>query len=263
MESRVKTSRLLFAAVAFATLATTTSLARHGAGKPASLPGAAHHESAGPPITTVPATNTAGDTPPSLTSESETKIGRAALPTMISGRGTGGETGNDAGSKASHSFASSHGIDLLRPDGGYASPGLRRRATRSSLIAKSEKRNPTIATPGNLVVHPPTSPPGAPAQFARSAIGVIIPGTSIQNLGVIRQSSGVLVNANAAKTSIGGNAGEIRHENPHPAAMAGASLNSTGLNGAAMGHPTSSPATLGGPAHIASGIGGAIIHSKH
>jgi hypothetical protein len=256
METRVETSRLIFVAVAFAALAPTTSLARHGAGKPASLSGAAHHKGSSPAVTTVPAANTASDAPPSLTSESETKIGRAALPTMITGRRTGGETGNDAGSKTSHPFASPHGIDLVRPDGGYASPGLRRRATRSSLIAISQKRNPTIVPPANLVVRPPTSPPGAPAQFVRSAIGVIVPGTSIQK-------SGVLVNANAAKTSIGGNAGEIRHGTPHPVAMTGASPDSTGLNGAAMGHPTSSPATLGGPAHIASGIGGASMHSKH
>jgi hypothetical protein len=260
MEACVQTSRLIFVAVAFATLASTTSLARYGAGKPASLSGGAHHKGSGPAVTTVPAANTASDAPPSLTSESEAKIGRAALSTMITGRGKGGETGNDAGSKTSHSFASPYGIDLVRPDGGYASPGLRRRATRSSLIAISQKRNPTIVPPGNLFAHPPTSPPGAPAQLARSAIGVIVPGTSIQNLGVTQQSSGVLVNANAAKTSIRGNAGEIRHGT---LTIAGASLNSTGLNGATMGHPASSPATLGGPAHIASGIGGASIHSKH
>jgi hypothetical protein len=239
MESRVETSRLIFAAVAFATLASTTSLARHGAGKPASLSGAAHHGNSGSTITTEPAVNTTGV----------------------------GEAGNDAGSKTSHALggtgAARQGIDLVRPDDGYGSPGLRRRAIRSTLIAKSDKRNPTIALPGNLVVHPPTSPAGAPAPFARSAIGVTVPGTSIQNLGVTRQSSGVLVNPNPAKTSIGGNAGEIRYEKPHPVAMAGASLNPTGLNGAAMGHTNSSPAALGGPAHITSGIGGASIHPKH
>jgi hypothetical protein len=231
MESRVETSRLIFAAVAFATLASTTSLARHGAGKPASSSGAAHHGNSASSVTTEPAVNAAG-------------VGAA---------------GNDAGSKTSQALggtgAARHGIDLVRPDDGYASPGLRRRATRSALIAKSDKRHPTIVLPMNLVVHPPTSPAGAQVPFARSAIGVALPGTSIQNPGVTRQFSSV--NANA------GNAGEAHHGTPQPVAMAGASLNPTGLNGAAMGHPASSPAVLGGPAHITAGLGGASLHPKH
>jgi hypothetical protein len=51
-----------------------------------------------------------------------------------------------------------HGIDLVRPDDGYAS--LRRRATRSSLIANGPKKSPTIVPPGNAVVHQPALPPG-------------------------------------------------------------------------------------------------------
>ena len=119
----METSRLIFAAVAFATLASTTSLARHGAGKPGSLSGAAHHGNSASSVTTEPAVNAAG-------------VGAA---------------GNDAGSKTSQALggtgAARHGIDLVRPDDGYASPGLRRRATRSALIAKSDKRHPTIVLP--------------------------------------------------------------------------------------------------------------------
>jgi hypothetical protein len=260
VESRVKTFRLLFAAVAFAALATTTSLARHGGGRPAPASGhsAAHHESSAPAFTSEPAANPAGNIAPSLT-------GAASF----NGSGTkkgGGEAGKDAGGKTSGAIgrtgAAFHGIDLVRPDDGYASPGLRRRATRSSLIAKSAKRTSTIVPPGNVVVHPPTSLPGAPVEFARSAIGVTVPSTNIQNLSVVHPSSGIAVNGNAAKTSIGGNANEIRHENPHPVAIAGPSIHSTGLNGTAMGHPTAGPAELGGPSHIVTGIGGASIRPR-
>jgi hypothetical protein len=260
MESRVRTFRLLFTAVAFAALATTTSLARHGGGRPAPASGhsAAHHESSGPAVTSEPAANPAGNIAPSLT-------GAASF----NGSGTkkrGGEAGKDAGGKTSGAIvrtgAALHGIDLVRPDDGYASPGLRRRATRSSLIAKSAKRTPTIVPPGNVVVHPPTSLPGAPVEFARSAIGVTVPSTSIQNLSIVHPSSGIAVNGTAAKTSIGGNANEIRHENPHPIAIAGPSIHSTGLNGTAMGHPTAGPAELGGPSHTVTGIGGASIRPR-
>jgi hypothetical protein len=261
MESRVKNFRLLFAAVAFAALATTTSLARHGGGRPAPASGhsAAHHESSGPAVTSEPAANPAGNIAPSLT-------GAASL----NGSGTkkgGGEAGKDAGGKTSGAIgrtgAALHGIDLVRPDDGYASRGLGRRATRSSLIAKSAERTPTIVPPGNVVVHPPTSVPGAPVEFARNAIGVTVPSTSIQNLSIVHPSSGIaVINGTAAKTSIGGNANEIRHENPHPVAIAGPSIYSTGSNGTAMGHPTAGPAELGGPSHTATGIGGASIRPR-
>jgi hypothetical protein len=261
MESRVKNFRLLFAAVAFAALATTTSLARHGGGRPAPASGhsAAHHESSGPAVTSEPAANPAGNIAPSLT-------GAASL----NGSGTkkgGGEAGKDAGGKTSgvigRTGAALHGIDLVRPDDGYASRGLGRRATRPSLFAKSPKGTPTIVPPGNVVVHPPTSVPGAPVEFARNAIGVTVPSTSIQNLSIVHPSSGIaVINGTAAKTSIGGNANEIRHENPHPVAIAGPSIHSTGLNGTAMGHPTAGPAELGGPSHTATGIGGASIRPR-
>jgi hypothetical protein len=65
-----------------------------------------------------------------------------------------------------------------------------------------------------------------------------------------------------AKTSIGGNAGEIRHENPHPVPVAGA-IHSSGLSGSAMGHPAVNAAALGGPAHIATGIGGGSMRPKY
>jgi hypothetical protein len=65
-----------------------------------------------------------------------------------------------------------------------------------------------------------------------------------------------------AKTSIGGNAGEIRHETPHPVPVAGA-IHSTGLSGSAMGHPAGNAAVLGGPARIVTGIGGGSMRPKY
>ena len=87
------------------------------------------------------------------------------------------------------------------------------------------------------------------------------PSTGIQNLAVAHPSAGVMVNGNVAKTSIGGNVGEVRHESPHPVPMVGA-VHSTGLSGTAMGHPAVNAAALGGPAHIVSGIGGASIRPR-
>jgi hypothetical protein len=216
MESRVTTCRTILAAVAFAALATTSSLAQHGEGKPAAksgVGGGASHE--GP---------------------------------VIGGAGKAG--------------GAAHGIDLVRPDDGYAS--LRRRATRSSLIASGPKKSPTIVPPGNAVVRPPALPPGAPTEHARNAIGVAAPATAgIQSPGIAHPISGAAVNGSVAKSSIGAGIGEVRHENPHPAPMPAVSNHLTGLNGTAMGHSTTSPAALGGPARTVSGIGGANVRLKH
>src|SRR5580704_10271838 len=159
MESRVRTFRLLFNVIAFAALATTTSLARHGGGRPAPPSGhsAAHHESSGPAVTSEPAANPAGNIAPSLTG--------AASFNGSGAKNGGGEAGKDAGGKTSGAIgrtgAALHGIDLVPPGDGYASPGLRRRATRSSPIAKSAKSTPTNVPAGTIIVHPPTSLPGA------------------------------------------------------------------------------------------------------
>ncbi len=209
------------------------------------------------------------------------------MPATVSGvanKKGGGEVGRDAGPKVPATVgktgaatgAAVRGIDLVRPDGGYA--GLRRRATRSSLIANAPKKVPAIVPPGNIVVHTPIS---LPAVAAKNAIGVTVPGTGVQNLAVAHPSTGVMVNGNAAngyvaKTSIGGNTGEVRHENPPPVPkspvpkspvptpvpMSGA-IHATGLSGTAMGHPTVNAAALGGPAHNVSGIGGASVRPRY
>jgi hypothetical protein len=148
----------------------------------------------------------------------------------------------------------------VKLDGGYSN--LRRRAMRSSLIANGPRKNPTIASPSNAILHP-TSPPSGPAGRARNAIGITAPATAgIYSPGMTHPLTGVGVIGTAAKSSIGGNVGELRHEIPHPVPMATAATHPTGLSGAAMGRPATSPAALGGPAHITSGIGGASFHPK-
>jgi hypothetical protein len=260
MEGRVKTFRLLFAIVAFAALATTTSLAQHVGRRPAPASGhsAAHREGFGPAVTFEPAANPPGNIPPSFTGAASFN----GSGTKIEGEERGKDTRGKISGAIGRTGAALYGIDLVRPDDGYASPGLRRRATRSSLIAKSAKRTPTIVPPGNVVVHPPTSLPSARVEFARSAIGVTLPTINIQNLSIVLPSSGTAVNGAAAKTSIGGNANEIRHENQHSVAIAGSSIHSTSLNGSAMGRPTAGPADIGGPSHAVTGIGGASIRPR-
>jgi hypothetical protein len=259
MESRVNTYRTILAAVAVAALAGNASLAAPGHG-------AVHHQSSAPASGGVASP---GKIAPAPASEIETGAGRSSLPATVNGvanKKGGGEVGRDAGPKAPGTVgktgAAVRGIDLVRPDGGNAS--LRRRATRSSLIADAPKKVPTIVPPANIVVHGPIS---LPAVAAKNAIGVTAPGTGIQNLAVAHPSTGVMVNGNAAngyvaKTSIGGNAGEVRHENPPPVPMSGA-IHATGLSGTAMGHPTVNAAALGGPAHNVSGIGGASVRPRY
>jgi hypothetical protein len=258
MESRVKTYRTILAAVAVAAFAGNASLARHGAGRSAPH-GAAHHQSSAPGASEVGA-NPAGKIAPNPTTEVEKSAGHSSLPAAVNGvaSGRGGEIGNDAGSKAStvKTGAAVQGIDPVRPDGANAS--LRRRAMRSSLMPDAPKKVPTAVPPGNIVVHPPIA---SQAVTAKSAIGVSAPNTGIRNQAVARPSAGVMVHGNVAKTSIGGNVGEVRHENLHPVATVGAVP--TGLSGTTMGHPAVNAAALGGPAHIVSGIGGASIRPKY
>lgn len=266
----MRTYRSILAAVAFAALATTASLAQHGGGKsaPESGKGAAHHQNSRTAGTSETAAGPADKTEPSHTTESEKNARRPAARVEVSGGAAKkdvGEVGIDAGRKASGAVdkrgAGVHGIDLVRPDDGYVS--LRRRATRSLLIATGKKKNPTIVPLPNLVVRPPISPPSAPAAFPRNAIGVAATmSTGTQNLGVTHPSSGVTVDWNVAKTSIGINAIEIRHESQHPSPIVSASNHLTGLNGTQMGRPNTSPAALGGPAHSVSGIGGASIRPR-
>jgi hypothetical protein len=283
----VKTCRTMLAAIALAAVAGNASLAQHGGGKSGPGHGAAHHHSSLPGASEGAAVP--GKIAPNAAGESDRSAGRSPSPATVNGVANkmgGGEIGHNAGPQASGTAgkagAAIQSIDLARPEDGYAS--LRRRAMRSTLIANTPKKIPTTVPPGNIVLHGPTSSPG---EMARNAIGVTAPGSGIRNLTVAHPPSGIAVNgsvangnvANAnptngnlangtlangmvAKTSIGGNAGEIRHENLHPV-PAGGAIHSTGLSGSAMGHPAVNAATLGGPARIVTGIGGGSMRPKY
>jgi hypothetical protein len=270
MEGPVKTCRTILAAAAVIALAGNASLAEHGGGKSAPGHGAAHHQSSAPGAAEGAANP--GKGAPNPTGEVERSAGRSAPPATIIGvanKKGGGEVGHDFGPKMPSTFgktgAAVHGIDLVRPDDGYAN--LRRRAMRSTLIANAPKKIPTTVPAGSTIVHAPTSSPVVSAGVARNAIGVTAPSAGIQNLAVTHPSLGVAVNGsvangNVAKTSIGGNAGEVRHESAHPVPIAGA-IHPTGLSGSMMGHPAVNAAALGGPAQIVSGIGGKSIRPKY
>jgi hypothetical protein len=287
MEGGVKTCRTMLAAVALAAVAGNASLAQHGGGKSGHVHGAAHHQSSLPGVSEGAAVP--GKIAPNAAGESDRSAGHSPSPATVNGvanKTGGGEIGHNAGPQASGIAAKTgtavQGIDLARPDDGYAS--LRRRAMRSTLIANAPKKIPTTIPPGNIVVHGPTSSPG---EIARNAIGVTAAGSGIRNLTVAHPPSGIAVNGTVAngnvantnlssgnlanrtlangmvaKTSIGGNAGEIRNENPHPVPVGGA-MHSTGLSGTAMGHPAVNAAALGGPARIVSGIGGGSVRPKY
>ena len=277
----MKTGRTMLAAIALAAVAGNASLAQHAGGKSGLGHGAAHHQSS---LTVASEGATVlGRIAPNAAGESDKSAGRSPLPATINGvaNKTGGEVGHNAGPQApgtaGKTGAAVQSIDLAGPGDGYAS--LRRRAMRSTLIANAPKKIPMTVPPGNIVVHPPASATG---EIARNAIGVTAPGSGNRNLTVAHPASGFsingsvangnlanatlangnLVNGMVAKTSIGGNAGEIRHESPHPVPVVGA-IPSTGLSGSAMGHTPLNAAALGGPARIVTGIGGGSMRPKY
>jgi hypothetical protein len=272
----VKTCRTILAAAAIAALAGNASLAQHRAVKSAPGHGAAQHQSSA--LGGSEGAANPGNIAAHAASESDKSAGHSPLPAMVNGvanKTGGGEVGHNAGPKAAgaagNTGAALQSIDLAGPGDGSAS--LRRRAMRSSLIAGAAKKIPTIVPPGNVVVHAPTSSPAMPAEIARNAIGITAPSTGIRNLGVAHPSSGIaaaggslaggsLTSGILARTSIGGNAGQVRHDDPRPVPMASA-IHSTGLSGTTMGHPAVNAAALGGPARIVSGIGGGSMRPKY
>ena len=270
----MKTCRTILVAVAVSALAGNASLARHGIGKSAPGHGAVQHQSSAPASSENVANP--GNIAPHAASESDKSAVRSSLPIMVNGianKTGGGEVGHNPALKAAGTTgkagAAVQSINPAIPGDGSAS--LRRRAMRSSLIADAPKKIPMIVPPGNIVVHAPISSPAAPAEIARNAIGITAPNAGIRNP-ALGHASGVAVNGSVAngtlaigtvaKTSIGGNAGDVRHDTPHSGPVAGA-IHSTGLSGNTMGHPAVNAAALGGPARVVSGIGGGSIRPKY
>jgi hypothetical protein len=159
------------------------------------------------------------------------------------------------------SGAGAHGIDPVRADGG--SGNLRRRAMRSSLIAKAPAKAPTVLPTASAAAHPTI--PGTAGEVPRNAIGATAP-TSLgaRNLGTPHPVQSGDAGTQMTKPGIGGHVGIGHHDNPaHSPVNTAVANRPAGLNGTAMGRSSNNPATLGGPAHVASGIGGASIRPRH
>jgi hypothetical protein len=186
-------------------------------------------------------------------SHEDSSPGGAANPGGVnkSGAESAGKAVGDAGKPSDLP----RGIDLVRPDDGYASPGLRRRAIRSSLVATGQKKLqnlPTVALTPHLV-------PGAAIESVRNSTGVATPSST----GATRPDSfhtvpAMPVSPGLAKNSLGIVVNEIRHPETHVTAT-GMVAPITGINGTTMGHANG---MIGGPAKERSGINGSAFRPK-
>jgi hypothetical protein len=184
-----------------------------------------------------------------------------ALPAshLIDG-GTGTRIGVDAAGPASahpeipdtpptgangRSAASPRGIDLVRPDDGYAS--LRRRAARSSLVSPAQKKLPPVA-PLAITFRPP-SPAGTTSESARNSAAMPIPAHI--NAPKLSAVGGEPANTGSAKNSLGLST-NATHQ--HEIRITAVPFPVTGINGSTMGH--AGVTGIGGPAKERSAIGG-------
>lgn len=253
MDRQVKTNRWCFALVACAALAGGASFAAEREGRnpapksgetTATQEGSGHLPDAG---TRNDAGNVAARPP-----GPGAAIGRATK----GGVGEAGEAGPKAANAGGKSAAAPRGIDLVRPDDGYASPGLRRRATRSSLIAAGEKKKLQIVPTITATFRPP-APAGAAPEFLRNSAGVAMPAHSSSakpdSIRTAPASMGI------AKNSLGMSVTAIHHPETHSQAT-GPMPVVAGINGTTMGH--AGLGGVGGPAKDRSGIGGSGFHHK-
>jgi hypothetical protein len=256
MNRQAKTKRWILAAAACAVLAADASTAAEHAGKsvPKSGESISHQESlpAGQP----PDPGTAADkTGAAAAGQNSGLAGNTANGRFAKG-GTS-ETGIEFGSKSA-----ARGIDLIRPDDGYAN--LHRRATRSSLVAAGKKNKlqvvpPVAVTPHQLsLARAPTAPP-------RNSAGIALPvSTGVGKPDSIQTMPGGPVNTSLAKNSVGMSLGEtyrpeIHRPETHLAAT-GMAAPVTGINGTTMGH--AGAGGVGGPAKDRSAINGSALRPR-
>jgi hypothetical protein len=271
MNLQAKTNRWILAAVACAVLATDASIAAERGGKstPKSSEAVSHQEGSpsGQFLDPGAAANKAGADSAGRNSglggernDAGNLAARAAATSTANGRsarGGAGEAGIELGGKAANTGGKSaaHGIDLVRPDDGYA--GLRRRATRSSLIAAGQKKKLQLVPPIAVTSHH-APPAGIPAETLRNSAGVALPvSTGVGKSDAIHSVPGVPVNTSLAKNSVGMSLGEIHRPEIHLTA-AGTMAPVTGINGTTMGH--GGAGGVGGPAKDRTGINGSAFH---
>ena len=192
-------------------------------------------------------------------------------------KGTNGGTPGTA--PGVQGVALDHGINLIRPDDGYA--GLQRRANRKTLIANAPRKPAgQLANPG---ANPQFTDHGAGGGPIRNAVGTVMPGGG--------QGSGPHVPGLVAHTGIGANGpgagatgagvtgisavgvgtaatGSVGGVDPHRPTIplntvTGPATHAAGINGTTMGHVASGPSYIGGPAKDRSGINGTAMRPKH
>jgi hypothetical protein len=161
------------------------------------------------------------------------------------------ESGGKAAGRGGNFVEAPHGIDLVRPDDGYGNPGLRRRTTRSSLIALSQNKKARILPP---VVVPPHLPSfsAAPIERPRNSAGVALPvGTGIAKPDSLHTVAGLPANTGLAGNSLGISTNETHRAGMPPI---------TGINGTNLGHAGASG--IGGPAKDRTGINGSALRPR-
>jgi hypothetical protein len=146
------------------------------------------------------------------------------------------------------SAATTRGIDLVRPDDGYAN--LRRRAARSSLVSPTQKKPPPVA-PLAVTLRPP-SPAGATSESARNSGAMPIPAhINAPKPSAVGAVTNEPANTGLARNSLGLSTNAPHH---HEIRITAAPFPVTGINGSTMGHAGTTG--IGGPTKERSAIGG-------
>jgi hypothetical protein len=276
MDRQKKINRGHLAVIACAMLSAGASFAAEREGKSAPKAGEAVSYQEGSPAARLPAdpgiatsktgTNTGG--PSSGLAGNRNDAGNVAAPPFNpakanghSAKGGGGETSIETGSKGASAGGKSagvaRGIDLVRPDDGYAN--LRRRATRSSLMDTGNKKKLQVVPTVPVISHPP-SPAGVPVEPLRNSAGVAMPGsTGIGKPDSIHTFPGAPVNTGLAKNSLGMSVSEIHRLDTH-LRTAGATAPVPGINGTTMGR--TGIGGVGGPAKDRSAINGSALRPR-
>jgi hypothetical protein len=163
--------------------------------------------------------------------------------------------------------SAARGIDLIRPDDGYAN--LRRRETRSSLVAAGQKKKLQVVPPVAVTPHQ-LSAARTPAEPSRNSAGIAFPvSTGVGKPDSIRTMPGGPVNTSLAKNSVGMSLGEIYRPETHRLeihrpethlAATGMMAPVTGINGTTMGH--AGAGGIGGPAKDRSAINGSALRPR-
>jgi hypothetical protein len=146
------------------------------------------------------------------------------------------------------------GIDLVRPDDGYANAGMARRAARSSLIPTSQRKRLQIVPPVPVTPHL-RSPAGTSFEPLRNSAGLALPLSTGKpdSMHTVPSVPGL------AKNSLGISVNEIRRPKTHLTATS-TMAPVTGINGTTMDH--AGVGGVGGPAKDRSGINGSAFHHK-